>query len=99
MDMATFSVHQPVMNITATIDFDPNTLNRRSNGTWVVVHVELPEGYRIQDISISSILLNGNVTAELWPYAIGDHDRDGISDLMVKFDRNAVINLLPNGDE
>lgn len=30
---------------------------------------------------------------------MGDYDKDGISDLMVKFDRADAINLLPNGDQ
>jgi hypothetical protein len=85
-------------SITATIDFDPNTLNKRSNGTWVVVYIELPSGYNVADIPISTIRLNGTVSAEPRPCAIGDYDNDGIPDLMVKFSRSAVINLLPNGD-
>jgi hypothetical protein len=98
MDMATFSIHLPVTNITATIDFDPNTLNQKDNGKWVVVYIELPTGYKVSDIQISSILLNGTIHAEAWPYSIGDYDKDGIPDLMVKFKRADVINLLPNGD-
>ena len=40
----------------------------------------------------------GSIPAEPWPYAAGDHDRDGIPDLMVKFNRSSVINLMPNGE-
>ncbi len=98
MDMATFSLHLPSQNITSTIDFDPNTLNQKSKGNWVTVYIELPAGYNVADISISSLRLNGTIPAVSWPYAIGDYDHDGIPDLMVKFDRNAVINLLPAGD-
>ena len=32
------------------------------------------------------------------PCCICGHDRNGIQDLMVKFKRADVINLLPNGD-
>ena len=98
MDSATFSIHLPVTNITATIDFDPNTLNQGSNGKWVTVYIELPEGYDVHDIIVSSILLEGTIPAEPWPYCIGDHDKDGIPDLKVKFNRNSVINILPEGD-
>jgi subtilase family serine protease/squalene cyclase len=98
MDMAAFSLHLPILNITATIDFDPNTLNKKSKGKWVVVYVEIPEGHDVTDIVVSSILLEGTVPAETWPYNIGDHDKDGIPDLMVKFRRDDVISLLPNGD-
>ncbi len=98
MDMAIFSIHLPVQNITATIDFDPDTLNQKSNGKWVTVHIELPTEYDVHNINISSIRLNGTIPAEAWPYCIGDDDHDGIRDLMVKFKRVDVINILPNGD-
>ncbi len=45
---ASFTVHLPQTGITATIDFDPDTLNKSSNGTWVVVYIELPAGYNIK---------------------------------------------------
>jgi hypothetical protein len=99
MAMAAFTVHLQQTGISATIDFDPNTLNKTSNGTWVVVYIELPAGHKVVDIDISSIRLEGTISAETWPYAIGDHDKDGIPDLMVKFKRSAVINLLPNGEQ
>jgi large repetitive protein len=98
MDMATFSIHLSVMNITATIDFDPNTLNQGSNGKWVTVYIELPSGYNVNNIVVSSILLENSVPAESWPYAIEDYDHDGIPDLKVKFRRSDVINILPAGD-
>ncbi|MEW6417584.1 MAG: hypothetical protein AB1480_05620 [Nitrospirota bacterium] len=98
MDTAVFSIHLPATNITATIDFDPDTLNQKSCGKWVVVYIELPTGYNVSDIQNSSILLNGTIHAEAWPYSIGDYDKDGIPDLMVKFKRADVINLLPEGD-
>jgi hypothetical protein len=97
MDTASFSIHLPTRNITATIDFDPNTLNQKSNGKWVVVYIELPVGYNVKDIAISSIRLEETIPAETWPYAMGDYDKDGIPDLMVKFNRDAVIKLLPLG--
>lgn len=96
--MAAFTVHMPKTSINATIDFDPDTLNRSSNGTWVVAYIELPDGYIPVDIDISSIRLEGTIPAEMRPYAVGDHDKDGIPDLMVKFKRSDVINLLSDGD-
>ncbi|NOZ68619.1 MAG: hypothetical protein GXP46_05120 [Deferribacteres bacterium] len=83
MDMAEFSVHLPVKKITATIDVYPKTLDIKSKDKWVVVYIELPRGYDVNDIEISSIVLEGTVPAEPWPYRIGDYDRDGTADLMV----------------
>ena len=34
------------------------------------------------------------IPAQLRPTSIGDHDNDGIADIMVKFDRRAVISVL-----
>jgi hypothetical protein len=48
----------------------------------------------VQDINISTILLNDTVPAMLKPTAITDYDNDGTSDLMVKIERHAVINLI-----
>ncbi|MEW6054879.1 MAG: CARDB domain-containing protein [Nitrospirota bacterium] len=98
MATATFSIHLPIQHITATIDFDPNTLNQGSNGKWVTVYIELPAGYHVNDITVSSILLANTVPAEAWPFAIEDHDKDGIPDLKVKFRRSDVISILPAGD-
>ena len=84
--------------IQATIDFNPDTLNKKSKGKWVTVYAELPEKYNVVDIDVSAIKLNDQVYAEITPIEIGDYDDDGIADLMVKFDRQAVIDMLPIGD-
>jgi hypothetical protein len=43
-------------------------------------------------------MLGGVIPAEPKPTDIGDYDSDGIPDLMVKFDRSAVIALLTPGE-
>lgn len=65
----------------------------------MVVYIELPPGYKPADIDITSIRLEGSIAAETRPYGIGDHDKDGIADLMVKFKRSDLINLLSAGDK
>src|SRR4030042_677987 len=67
MDMAAFLVHLPVTNITATIDFDPDTLNKKSAGNWVTVYIEFPTGYDVANIDINSLRLEGVIPAESWP--------------------------------
>ena len=96
---ASFTVHMPQTGISATIDFDPDTLNRTSNGTWVVAYIELPQGYNAKDINVSSVKLEGTIPAETKPTAVGDHDKDGIPDLMVKFKRSDVIAALNAGEK
>ncbi len=84
----------------ATVDVNPDTLNLKSKGRWITVYIELPEGYDVNDIDVSTILLNDTVKAESHPICVADHDGDGIPDLMVKFNRQEVIDLIkPTGNE
>jgi len=76
--------------VQATVDINPDTLNLWSNGNWITAYVELPEGYDVNDIDVSTILVNNTVPAEMQPTIIGDEDGDRTLDLMVKFDRAAV---------
>jgi len=82
------------LTIEAAIDIDPDTLNLQSEGKWITCYIELPEGYDVSDIDASTILLESVIPAELHPTEIGDYDDDGIADLMVKFDRQDVIDYL-----
>ncbi|MEW6715096.1 MAG: hypothetical protein AB1306_08415, partial [Nitrospirota bacterium] len=97
MNMATFTVHLPSANITATIEVEPETLNQKSQGKWVSVEIELPRGYSVADIDISSIRLNGVVPAELRPYSI-EYEHGRAEELKVKFRRSEVIAILPAGE-
>jgi len=85
--------------IPATADFNPDTLNLKSKGEWVTVYIELPlgHGYDVSMINLTSVTLDGQVYAEAKPFEIGDYDSDGIPDLMVKFNRTAVKNILEVG--
>ena len=60
----------------------------------MTAYIELPEPFDVADIDTSTVKLNGTVPAEAHPVAIGDHDKDGVNDLMVKFDRQALIDSL-----
>jgi len=82
--------------IEATVDMDPNTLNLNSSGKWITAFIELPEGYDVAAVDPATITLNHTVYADR--ANIGDHDQDGILDLMVKFDRSQVCDILAPGD-
>jgi hypothetical protein len=85
--------------IPATVDFNPDALNPRSPSFWVTVYIELPvgHGYETEQVDITSLMLNTQVAAESHPIEIGDYDEDGISDLMVKFNRQEVAEMLEPG--
>ncbi len=80
--------------ITATVAIYPQALNLRSKGKWIAAHIELSEGYNLSDIDVSTIMLNDTIPVELTPIHIGDCDCDGIPDLMVKFERQKMIDLI-----
>jgi hypothetical protein len=85
-------------SINATIDIDPDTFNLKSKGKWVTAYIELEEGYNLKDINISTVTIENTIHVESRPTKIGDYDNDGIPDLMVKFDRAELEDILMIGD-
>jgi hypothetical protein len=79
-------------------DVDPDTLKAKNKGGWITVYIELPEGHNVGDINLSNVTLADNITPRWRAHRAGDHDRDGVSDLKVKFKRQEVINVLVLGN-
>jgi len=88
-----------ILIIPAFVDFDPDTLNLESEGKWSTVYLELPKGYNIEEIDLENLLLNGKIKPESKPIEIGDYDENGVPDLMMKFNRLAVEDILEAGEE
>jgi len=93
--------HYPLLNpwtptpATATIDIHPYSLNLWSRGGEIVAYIELPEDYSVNGILISTIMLNKTIPVDLATSTeVGDHDNDGVLDLMVKFNRSEVISYI-----
>ena len=80
--------------VQATVDINPNTLNLKSKGKWITAFIELPEGYDIKKVLLESIMLNDTIQAQEKPTEIGDFNSNGILDLMVKFKRELVIEII-----
>ena len=93
------SYENVIQEIEASVDIEPDTLNLKSNGKWITGYIELPEGYSVKDIDVSTILLNNTVPALEKPVNIGDYDNDGILDLMIKFDRSMVMKIVKPGQQ
>lgn len=88
-----FTVTQvsPLGVITAEVKITPRTLNLKSKGRWVKVHIKLPEGYSAADIEVSTIWLDGEIEPETSQVC-------GEEKLLVKFSRAAVIAYIQGTD-
>jgi hypothetical protein len=84
----------PQEPIKAVINIDPDTLNLKSKGRWITAYIERSSDYDASEINVSSLLLEGSMPAEIHPVEIGDHNSNNISDLMVKFDRAEVEDII-----
>lgn len=83
--------------IETVVDIDPDTLNRKNGSGVMTAYIELPVGFDIHKIDAKSVTLNGR-PANAKPVIIGDYDKDGIPDLMIKFDRGIIIPTLSSED-
>lgn len=72
------------------IDIRPNSLNSHTRGEYVTCYITPSDGYTAFDIEVSTICLEG-LPVLLEHVGIVDHDLDGIKELMVKFDRQAML--------
>lgn len=85
--------------IPATVDIYPDWLDLdRAGGfyqkPYIWAYIELPAGYDVNNIDVSTIRLNLEAPAKSHPTHIGDYDEDGIPDLYIRFDRRDVEPLL-----
>ncbi|MEW5871039.1 MAG: hypothetical protein AB1894_17325 [Chloroflexota bacterium] len=76
------------------VNIDPDTLNLKSSGGWVTAYIEVYGDYNVTDINLSTLFLEGSLPISDYPFEIGDYDNNGIADLMVKFDRQVLIEYL-----
>lgn len=88
-----------ILQTETTIDLDPDVLNLKSKGKFITAYIELPVGFDVNQIDISSIFLNNSVISLSRPTEIGDYDNDGLPDLMVKFERSRIQNILGPGEK
>ena len=88
--------HYPFMNpslaITAMIDIKPKSLCLVSFDRYISVYAELPQSIDVKSVNLSSLLLNE--TFKPVSTAIGDHDKDSVPDLIIKFNRTEVMSYL-----
>jgi choice-of-anchor C domain-containing protein len=86
----------PSVKAVGTIEFDPVVLNLKSRGSnnAFTAYLELPLGMDLRQIDLKSIKLEGTIPALSGPICIGDYDRDRIPDIVLKFNRQSLIDYL-----
>lgn len=84
------------LSVVGTVDIVPQTLNlgSKSGPNSITAFIELPLGFDVNQIDIKTIRLAGIIPAQLSPTSIGDHNNNGIPDLMIKFNRQLLVNYL-----
>ena len=80
----------------ADVTLEPRAIQLASHAPWLTAYIE-PIGFDVASIDPASVLLAGSVHADPKFATIGDHDSDGILDLMLKFRRESVDPLLTPG--
>ena len=92
----------PVVDIVSDLDLTPGTLNKKSKGDPIHAFLELDAGYDVKlvDPSKVALILNGHTRLHPDPKhsKVGDHDGDGVPDLKLRFDRQAILDALEDGD-
>ena len=82
----------------AEVDIKPETLNLKSKGNWITCFVGAPAGYTAEDIVGESVIISdiGGNTVNIKPvrYGIVEDDDEGDSDLMLKYSRPEVQNVM-----
>jgi len=70
------------------VRISPETLNLKSKGKWITVHIELPYNLSAARINPATLLLNDTVPSERHPRSLNKED------LMLKFNRAEVTILI-----
>jgi hypothetical protein len=100
------STSQPfAINIPANIKCFPGIFNLNGWEQWLTTYIELPAGCDVKKIDLSSIMINDTVPiahsrfhfpVPVWGYT--DIDRDGLKELKVLFDIDAIKTLINEKD-
>ncbi|MEE9230850.1 MAG: NHL repeat-containing protein [Acidobacteriota bacterium] len=83
----------PSDTVHATVVFRPPVLNLSSQGQWLKAFIEIADG-SAAEIDLPTVFLNDQIAADGSGEQLADQDEDGVPELVVLFDRQAVISLI-----
>jgi len=88
----------------SNIDIDPNIINLKSKGQFVMTFIEVP-GYNVSNIDINTVRMNETIPAIndtkygfVKDPKIEDRDEDGLLEFMAVFNRDLVKTILQVGN-
>jgi parallel beta-helix repeat protein len=85
---------KPWNRLQAAVVIDPDVLRLDNQKDWIHAYVELPAGISVEDIDVSTMLMNNTVIPEKGSVSITDYDGDGVPELMMKLDKKELIKIL-----
>jgi hypothetical protein len=80
-----FPLMKPRGRIRAEVAVDPSGSGTTEPGEWLTTYIELPAGLPLEDIDMTTLLLNGSIPSGGATSSAGDVDKDGIPDLEARF--------------
>jgi hypothetical protein len=83
------------------VSINPNSLNPKSNGNWLLCRMEFPEAYYLSDmiqVNYFTLKIGGQIVDTVTQFALGDYNSNGLPDYFIKFSRAAVLRKLPLGE-
>lgn len=89
--IATCDIGAYEAGIVAAVDITPNSVTLPSKGKWITVYIELPHGFDVAAIDLSTVRLQRTIPAANPLSKVGDHDKDDNPDIMVQFSQPALI--------
>lgn len=92
----------PIADIIASLEINPETLNRNSSGHDVTANIEFDNGIDIYQLywNTVALIVNGHTMVPVRPkdIKVSDYNLNGISDLTIKFDRQEVLDSIGEGN-
>jgi hypothetical protein len=82
--------------VAVRFELAPGTLSPSSQARWVIGTIETPSPYSAGDFDVGSIRLNGVVSVDR---SAPSPERHGSRGLVVRFDRAALVAVLPAGEQ
>ena len=85
--------------IAATVDIRPNTINLRRNGNFIMGVIKLPEGYSIENIDLTSIVVTKINGVPLDPSIAADWafiDDEIMDSVIAKFPNKILVQAIQN---